>query len=439
MKKRISYALMASMLAGVVSGCSGNSTNTPGGDTANKNGDKTEGNPASAAVELKMWVHETNEKEDSFYRERIASFNKAHEGKIKVTLQGIPRGQSGTGYEDKINASIAAGELPDLLDLDGPNAAAYAKSGVIAPLDEHITKADLTDFVESIIQQGTYNNKLYMLGAMEASVVLYYNKKALEEAGIPIAKSVSEAWTMDQFYEYAKKLKKGDSYPVNFFMNYGVNEWQTFMGAPFVWSNGGDLIAADGSTTEGKLNSPETAEALTMIGKFFKDGLATLTPGEKDWEEQKSVLALGGPWIAGDTKGYEWGMMPMPKFDVAKSPSGSWGYAITTQTKHPKEAAEVVKWMTNVETAVGLSNVTGMPPSRKSAFDQLPQYNEYPQKIIMEQLKNTAQARPRTPAYPMLSKEFAMLFYAAAAGEDIKPLLNEAVKRIDQSIKRASK
>lgn len=36
-------------------------------------------------------------------------------------------------------------------------------------------------YVPSIIQQGSYNNKLYALGAMESSVVLYYNKDMLKK------------------------------------------------------------------------------------------------------------------------------------------------------------------------------------------------------------------------------------------------------------------
>ena len=45
-------------------------------------------------------------------------------------------GYSGGGYSDKINASVMAGGLPDVLTVDGPNVAAYASNGIIQPLAE---------------------------------------------------------------------------------------------------------------------------------------------------------------------------------------------------------------------------------------------------------------------------------------------------------------
>lgn len=73
-----------------------------------------------------------------------------------------------------MNAALTTNTLPDVITLDGPNTAAYAKSGVIAPLDEYIKDQD--DLLPSIKQQGTYQGKLYAIGVSESSVGIYYNK-----------------------------------------------------------------------------------------------------------------------------------------------------------------------------------------------------------------------------------------------------------------------
>lgn len=123
--------------------------------------------------------------EGKCYREAVESFNKAYDGKYFADIEFIPRNDSGGGYSDKINASVMSGDLPDVLTVDGPNIAAYAENEIIQPLAE-ISEKEKSEYLESIIEQGTYNDKLYALGAMESSVGLYYNKDILKEAGIDV-------------------------------------------------------------------------------------------------------------------------------------------------------------------------------------------------------------------------------------------------------------
>ena len=60
-----------------------------------------------------------------------------------------------------------------MLTVDGPNISAYAANGIIQPLAE-MTEEEKSQYLPSIIEQGTVNDKLYALGVMESSVGLYY-------------------------------------------------------------------------------------------------------------------------------------------------------------------------------------------------------------------------------------------------------------------------
>ena len=60
---------------------------------------------------------------------------------------------------------MLSGNLPDVLTVDGPNVAAYAANGIIQPLAE-LTEEEKGIYLDSIIEQGTINDKLYALGAM---------------------------------------------------------------------------------------------------------------------------------------------------------------------------------------------------------------------------------------------------------------------------------
>ena len=46
-----------------------------------------------------------------------------------------------------------------MLTLDGPNVAAYAANRIIQPLAE-LTEEERGEYLESILEQGTYNDKL---------------------------------------------------------------------------------------------------------------------------------------------------------------------------------------------------------------------------------------------------------------------------------------
>jgi len=433
MKKVLSIVAMLLVVALIGAGCSGNSN-----DTA-KTKEKSEG-----PVEVVMWQHGTSEHENAFYVERIKEFNEAHEGKIHVDMKVISRG-AGNDFENKLNMAAAAGELPDIIDMDGPYVANYAQSGIIGSIDKYFTKEEKNEYAPSIIQQGTWDGKLYALGAMESSVAIYYNTDMLASIGVEVPQKVEDAWTMEEFYNVLKKLKAKypDVYPIAG-LGGDMNEWLTYMGTPFIWSNDGDIISKDGMQAERYMNSEKTIESMKFIQKIFDEGLAVNDPGEQAFERQKAAMTISGPWeliTIKDYPGLKWGMTPMPVFKKGQgaSPTGSWAWGMQSETKHPKEAVEVIKWMTNTDSTVGLSKVTGMPPSRKDAYEQLPVYSEYPVKLIMEQQLQTGHARPVTPAYPILTQEFAKAWYNIIHGKNVEKALNEATKKVDRYIERRIK
>lgn len=135
---------------------------------------------------LSIWVYNIEETpEGEAYRQAVNSFNETYNGKYFADIEFIPRNYSGGGYSDKVNASVLSGDLPDFLTVDGPNIAAYAANGIIQPLAP-LSEEERAAYLDSILEQGTYNDQLYALGAMESSVGLYYNKNIISDAGIEI-------------------------------------------------------------------------------------------------------------------------------------------------------------------------------------------------------------------------------------------------------------
>ena len=140
---------------------------------------------AADPVELSIWVHETDASEEGkLYAALVEEFNKANEGKYHATITQIARSGDAGGYDDKVNAAISNGGLPDVFTVDGVTVAQYADASAIVPIEEYFTEEELSDFNPSIIQQGTYQDELYTLGAMDSSVGIFYNKDMFAAAGI---------------------------------------------------------------------------------------------------------------------------------------------------------------------------------------------------------------------------------------------------------------
>ena len=99
---------------------------------------------------LSIWVHSIEDTEEGqAYRESVDSFNEAYDGQYFADIEFVPRNDSGGGYSDKVNASVMAGGLPDVLTVDGPNVAAYAANGIIQPLAE-LTEEEKNRYLPSI-------------------------------------------------------------------------------------------------------------------------------------------------------------------------------------------------------------------------------------------------------------------------------------------------
>lgn len=430
MKKGIFATVLAvSLLAGCGTGGQSNNAGSEGNSAAEA---------GSELVELTYWRPQAGEEEDNAYVQRVEAFNKAYEGKIKLNMEVITRGNS-FAYEDKINAAVASNTLPDVVALDGPNVANYAASEIIIPLDEYFTEEDMNDFVPSIVQQGSYKGKFYAPGLIESSVVLFYNKKIMDKYGIAPPDKIENAWTWDQWYDVMKQTAKDGIFGTNMINDKG--EWMTYAFEQFWISNGTDIVNPEGTQAEGWVNSEQGIEAAAFLQKLANEKLFNIDPKPTEFEEGKAATKLGGPWNIPGFKNYpdlEWGITYFPKKagGTQTAPSGSWAVGVSANSKYPKEAAEAVKWLTNKESSVVLAKAISMPANRKSAYESLPEYDELPLRVIKEQVTTVSRARPVTPAYPVLTQKFAEALTDIMMGAEVKKSLDSVAATYDDEYKR---
>lgn len=420
-KKVLSMVLVSALAASALSGCGG--------------GGKSKGSTnADGAKVVTIWSPTDEPAIEEWWVQKIGEFNEAHKGEIEVKREAIVRADS-YAYEDKINASVTSHDLPDILYVDGPNISNYAVNGIIVPIDDYFTQEDLDDFVDSIKVQGTYDGKLYALGATESSVALYYNKDMTDAAGITMPDKMEDALTWSEFREIAEKLTKDGVAGTNIIMDQG--EGLPYVLEQFWISNGTDFVSADGSEAEGYVNSGKGVEAATFLNSLIQDGYANVDPIQQEFHNGKCATMLGGSWevatLESQFPDLNWGVTYFPVADnggINASPTGDWAACITKDADL-EAAGQVMAFLMNQENVTTYAKAIAKLPTRASSYETLTEYDEYPRSLFKEQSMNTGHPRPRTPSYTVLSPGFSEAMMNIFTGADIKESLDELAADTD--------
>jgi fructooligosaccharide transport system substrate-binding protein len=395
---------------------------------------------------LTVWVHFSKEDpEGKAMIKNVADFNKTNKQGYKAKVQYIPRSGSGGGYEDKVNAALNSGTLPDVLTLDGPNTAAYADSKIIQPVDKYIKNK--SDILQSIIDQGTYKKKLYAVGYSESGVGFYYNKKMFREAGIKDTElpTLDKTWTWDQFMEISKRLKQKFNGPAIDMQLSDHSEMAIYSLAPFMWSAGGNITNDKGTQAVGYFNSAKTNSAFQFIQDLVKDGYTTISPKQKGFQTGKYPMLMSGSWtiqeLNNQYKNIEYGILPYPVSPKTKklvSPTGSWQYAMSSSTKAPKAAGAFINYLVSKKAMYRTDMANTVLPARKSVSDMMKGKVTDQMQFLIDQNQKSGHARPIIVKYPQVSRTFAETVTKATyykENPDIAKLMKKQAEDIQQYLK----
>ncbi|MBN1468783.1 MAG: extracellular solute-binding protein [Fusobacteriaceae bacterium] len=418
--------------------------------------------------------------EGKMFEDRIKKYNETHSEKMQVEISNITRAGAGSGYIDRLNASIAANTMPDIFTLDGPDVSAYVDSGVIGPLDANMSQGFKDGFTSAMIQEGTVNGEFYAMPYSDSGVIISYNEdmiKVLPENIKAMIPKSNEDWTWDKFVEVLQKVDdfaKTTKDPA--FKDYkvavstavgsiatGGYEIGTYFYAPLIWSNGSNIISNDGITTNEYMNNDKTIDAITKFAKLFDKTkpLATATEPENAFATGKTAFAVAGFWYFNDfVSNYpnlKFKSLRYPKMSVdfkdLYTPSGSWAFVRNANIKDEnkvKQVVEVMEWLTNDEAAKEYFVKNGSIPTRKASIDVIntntpnPYFNEA-WSVLKYQVSNTNKARPISPGYPYLSETFSkdvILKIAqnnTSSPEQVKEYLQKASEKIDLELKKYKK
>jgi multiple sugar transport system substrate-binding protein len=349
-------------------------------------------------------------------------------------------------YTQKLSGYISSGQIPDLIEFDGPNLFAYVWSGKLAPVADNVSKSVISDMTASTIAATTYpiDNKMYAVSWQDSTVLLYANREYLAAIGARIPTSVDDPWTKDEFNQILAKLAtlKQVRWPLDIMAAYGTRgEWGTYGFSPILQSFGADLISHKTWLAKGTLDSARAVEAMTMVQTWSKNGwLVPASAGDNQLfnKDRAAAMAWSGHWYwdaAHKALGDSLVALPLPNFGAGSvSPNGSWVLGISAACKNKKLAGQVIDAMlTDAQFLRDLRDM-GVFPGLKSFVAISDTLKDPKAMAIASAQAKTAVPRPPHPAYPMITQSFANAFDDILGGADVAATLGRAAAAIDQDI-----
>ena len=435
----VTAAAICSCLLAV--GCSSPQTSvTPSAASGDTTCDGTIG--GSSPTYVTVWFHTGQPSEKQTLGQQAAAFN-ASQKQVQVKLIDIPE----AGYAAQVKSAAATGNLPDLLDFDGPDLYNYAWSGKLDPLESCVARTPglRADLLPSILQQGTYEGRLYGLGTFDSGLGLYVRPSILHRLGIRIPTGVNDAWTASEFTAILHKLRSaGYRQPLDLHVTpstlASTPEWWSYGFAPIVWSAGGDLInRSNYHTAQGELNSPAVVQALTVMQGWFHDGLVNPNIPTSFVSGQAPISWVGHWEYAPYHQAFphDLQIVPLPRFGAQPSSGmGSWQWGITSSATDGDAAWKFLDYLLQPAQALKMSNANGSIPATLSAIRLSPNFAAGgPEHIYVQQLQGgIARPRPQTPAYPAISLAFATAVSRISQGANVQQALNTAVGQIDANL-----
>ena len=248
----------------------------------------------------------------------------------------------------RLSTSFAGGSPPDLFLVNYRFYGQFAAKGVLEPIEERVAGSDAfeeNDFYEQALDAFRWEGTLTCLPQNISSLVVYFNRDVFESLGVP---EPHAGWTWTDMRQAAIGLTR-DTNGDGRYELYGLGvEPALIRIAPFVWSNGGELVDDEEHPTRLTLESPRALRVLrdflalrTQFGVVPSDEEVEAEDDETRFMNGRLAMILESrrstPAFRTIEK-FDWDVAPLPRFERPAGILHSDAYCMTKASKH-KDAA----------------------------------------------------------------------------------------------------
>jgi multiple sugar transport system substrate-binding protein len=320
--------------------------------------------PAKAPVTLTFWTWVPN------IQTEVNLFQKSHPG---ITVHVVNAGQGAPEYT-KLRTALKAGSgAPDVVQIEFQYLPTFELTGKLVDLSRYGAGSLKDKFVPWTWSQVSQGSKVYAIPQDSGPMGLLYRKDIFDKYHL----AVPTTWT--QYAQEAATLHKAN--PKVYMTNIPPNNAGSFFG--LMWQAGARPFKVNGTTVAIALNSAAARKVATYWGDLVKakevQTTADFTPpwyaAIANGTYASWVTAAWGPvflaGLASKTAG-KWRAAALPQWTAGAHVSGNWGgssNAVTTQSTHPKEAAQLAVWLnSDPQSAMMLAQKQFLFPVLKSVL-----------------------------------------------------------------------
>ena len=393
---------------------------------------------ALAQTPLTMWYHGAgNEVESAIINQIVADFN-ASQSDWSVSLESFPQG----AYNDSVVAAALAGNLPDILDVDGPVMPNWAWAGYMQPLP--LDESVIADFLPGT--KGYWDGQLYSIGLWDAAVALVTRQSTLDALDLR-KPTLAEPWSGEEFMAALDAAKATGNWEYAFDPGLAwTGEWFPYAFSPFLQSFGGDIVDRSTYLTADDVLNGDAAIAFgEWWQSLFAGGYAPGTsqdPAARDngFIEGRYAFSWNGNWAALNALNTFDDTLFLPAPDFGHGPkigAASWQFGVSGTSQHPEGAAAFIEFALQDEYLAAFSDGIGLIPATASAAALTENYAEGgAMEVFFELSAEQGLVRPVSPGYVVQALVFEKALADIANGADVADTLDAAVDEIDADIAR---
>ncbi|MEP6754091.1 MAG: extracellular solute-binding protein, partial [Chthonomonadales bacterium] len=318
-----------------------------------------------------MWTGQ----EEKSWLAVIKQYEKSHSGIHIENLGGVIE-------DSRTVRALVAGSPPDLFTIADPLfLGSLAANDALLPLDDLFKSSGFKhdDFIVASLKICQFKGRLYAMPYLVDCFALLWNKKLFKEAGMDPERPPA---TTEELAVAIRKLTKTKDDQL---VQLGLQPPVEFNAIPAMF--GAYLLAPDGKTITP--DSKENLAALNWYMQVIKDeggnekvtafaaGFGQMQSPNNPFFTGQAAMSLGGEWMPNWCERYapnlDYGVAPMPhpanRPDL-KAPTFIGGnvFCIPKDSRHAKEAWDLLAWMQTDEAQILFAELMNGVPNRRSAL-----------------------------------------------------------------------
>ena len=348
-------------------------------------------------------------------------FNQQHQD---IRFQVVEAPSDSNQVEDLYTSSFLLGNSPyDVVYMDIVWTPKFAAAGWLRDISDRLVPEEAEQYLEGDIAGGMYQNKLYRLPFRSDAGMLYYRQDLLEQGGYDRPPE-----TFEELLTISQDLQQQGLTDWGYVWQGKQYEGLAAMFVEILQGNGAYWVNPE--TSEVGLDRPEAIASVEFLREAI--ALKVSPPGVTTYAEEetrllfqngKTAFLRNWPYvyslaIDSDIAG-KYSIKPMVHAPGKSSGAtlGGWGLGISTTTKNPDAAWEVLEFLSSEESQREFILETGFVPSRVALFNDsqiVAKYNYYPQ--LLDVVQSSA-LRPPISQYAQASDILQRYLSSAITGK----------------------